>query len=181
MTKVINTKNGVLRFDKKTVTKEISKDKESWSKDLYDLYQLFSAQHSYTTKLISRTNDRIYVMERLDIVADLYDILNDPGPHKLATLENCLKIVLFYNKLYVDCLEFSIKHLPQGKYFFHIDPSYRNVVFTSDGSIKLIDFNSFKIENNFLNAEHKGFSQYVLHKTLVLSERIRLKRKYGKK
>lgn len=175
MKKVINTNNGLLRFGKTTVTKEIGKNQSPWSQDLYDLYQLFSAQHSYTTKLISRTNDRIYEMERLDIVADVYDILNHNATdlHELSTLENCLKIVSFYNKIYVDCLEFSIKHLPQGQYFFHTDLDLSNVVFTSDGSIKLIDIDSFKIENNFFNPEQKGYSQYVLYKAYILSERLK--------
>ena len=171
--RVIHTKTGILRFGKTTVTKEIHEEKQPWPQNLYDLYQLFSQQHDYTIKLIRRINDRTYEMEKLDILANIDDILSyNTRIHKLATLENLIKIISFYNKIYLDCLEFSIKYLPQGQYFFHTDPSLFNVVFTRDGSIKLIDFNSFRITNNLLNPELISYSQYVLYKCHLLSERL---------
>ena len=81
--------------------------------------------------------------------------------------------ILSYNQIYLDCLEFSEKHLPKGKYFFHDDVNLSNIVFTRDGQIKLIDADSFKIDNNFLNISHKSQSQAAVLKAHLLSELLK--------
>ena len=91
----------------------------------------------------------------------------------MSTLENALKIVKLYSQIYLDCLEFSEKHLPKGQYFFHDDVNLSNIVFTSDGQIKLIDADSFRVDNNFLNISHKSYSQAGLLKAHLLSELLK--------
>lgn len=177
--KTIRRNNSTLKFDKKSILKINKEDQADWTKDLYDLYVLFSKKYSYVVKPIAWKTGRIFEMEKLDIVASAEDILSeesivsDNKLHDLATLDNAIKIIKFYNQIYIDCLEFSVANLPNGEYFFHNDLNLSNIVFTSDNQIKLIDPDSFKVEDNFLNITHKSFSQGVLLKAHILSERLR--------
>jgi len=174
--KIIKRNNSTLKFGRKTVIKITKPGHREWEERFYNLYVLFAKDYSYAVKPVSWKTDMIYEMERLDIVCDGYDILSEHddadnlGPY--ATLENALKIVKFYNQIYLDCLEFSAKHLPEGKYFFHDDLNLSNVVLTSSGEIKLIDCEAFSIEENLLNISHKSHSQAALLKAHLLSETL---------
>ena len=175
--KIIKRNNATIKLQEKHATKIIKVDQGGWEEEYYNLYVLFSKDHSYVVKPIEWKTRDIYEMERLDIVCDGYDVLDEGDEydklHKMSTLENALKIVKLYSQIYLDCLEFSEKHLPKGQYFFHDDVNLSNIVFTSDGQIKLIDADSFRVDNNFLNISHKSYSQAGLLKAHLLSELLK--------
>ncbi len=175
--KIIKRNNSTIKLQKKSATKVIKVGQRGWEEEYYNLYVLFSKDHSYVVKPIEWKTRNIYDMERLDIVCDAYDVLDEADEydtlHEMSTLENALKIVKLYNQIYLDCLEFSEKHLPKGQYFFHDDVNLSNIVFTRDGQIKLIDADSFKIDNNFLNISHKSQSQAAILKAHLLSELLK--------
>ena len=175
--KILTRNNCTIKLEKHSAIKIIKNGQRQWEEEYFHLYVLFSKEYSYVVKPIKWTSKNIYEMERLDIVADGFDVLSEADEyhrlHKMATLENALKIIKLYTRIYLDCLEFSEKHLPKGQYFFHDDINLSNMVFTSGGQIKLMDADSFKIDNNFLNISYLQNSQAAVLKSFLLSELLK--------
>ena len=172
MKKTIKTHNSNLCFNKNSVVKTL-RDGITWPKRNYELYKIFCESYDYCVKVTNYIDKHSFEMERLEIKGYVGDMLQHKYINKNIISYNQMqdynidrmlvnKIVRTYKKLYVDCLDFSMQHLPLGEYFFHVDTNLGNVIITEDNQVKIIDPDSFHITNTLINPIYTSECQSLL-------------------
>jgi len=144
-------------FKKNLVIKTLRR--ESWSKENFDLYKQYSSRNNYAVKLIEWIDEKTFSMEYIDIDQSVSTLIEDQ--YNLSE-EFKRDFLILYTRIYTECLLFSKQNLPAGSYFMHKDMNLANFVLDKQGNIKLLDPNSFTIQNNPINESYAFRSQQLL-------------------
>ena len=161
------SKHSIFHISKKEITKKLFY--ERFTEEEYNLYKEFSKDKKYCVKLNSWTNENCYSMEKIDILCSLNKCLRK-DLFKNIPKEKYIEALSIYNRIYADCIDFSLNNLSQGKFFLHLDMGLNNIVFTKDLDIKLIDVDSFTITEQIVNSKYIGYYNELIW---LVSERLR--------
>ena len=138
--KVIVTKNSQIEVTKTDVKKKLNCG-ALFDKKQHALYKQFSTNKNYCIELIKYTNDKNYIMEKVNVNFTLHDALY----LEKITLQKAEQAYGIFTKAYADCIDFSAQNLPAGQYYLHRDMRLQNFVFDKNLDLKLLDIDSFEI------------------------------------
>tara|TARA_B100000212_G_C27348199_1_gene522348 strand:+ start:158 stop:649 length:492 start_codon:yes stop_codon:yes gene_type:complete len=139
-----------------------------FTKEEFNLYRIFSADKNYCVKLYKWNDNYSYSMEKINILCNLEESLHSRINYNVP-LEKLEETLITYIKIFTDCVEFSKKNLPNGKYFMHRDLNLSNVVYTENYDIKLIDVDAFEITDRLIPARWLG---RLAEMSLCIDERL---------
>lgn len=147
----------------------------AWGYDIYKIYLKFAKTHRYCVPVTAWKSNYEIQMKKLDIDVSVDDMLQYAGYdlHPKVTKEKIHRVILFYQQIQIDFLKFSIKHLPQGKYFYHTDLHLLNLVFTTDDDLMLIDPNSFQLTKHVVNTEYVSHFNRLMWRAHMTMERLK--------
>lgn len=118
----------------------------------------FVGNKDYCVKVLEVRGSNEYTMEYFDILSTVDRYLDPYNPDFNKNIqENILdEIQRVFLQLQIDCMRFSKKFLPKGKYWVHKDLHLSNFVITKDRKVKLIDIDSFMVTESPLDSSYIG-------------------------
>lgn len=143
--KTKKTPTGVIEYYDNFVIKRLDGSDQCINLDWLKHYQAIANRNNFLVKVHRVVEENTaYEMEKLDVVSDVAQIINQPKLQHLITRSFICKIYEAVNTTWVDSIKYSDEiELPFGSYFLHGDMALKNILLLTDGSLKIGDPESF--------------------------------------
>lgn len=163
--KTKKTPTGVIEYYDNFVIKRLDGSDQCINLDWLKHYQEIANRNNFLVKVNRVVEENTaYEMEKLDVVNDVAQIINQPKLKHLMTRSLISKIYEAVNTTWVDSIKYSDEiGLEDGSYFLHGDMALKNILLLTDGSLKLGDPESFHYMNKMRFAE--GYA--IMHTHLM--------------
>ena len=126
----------------------------TFTEEHFNLYKKFSKDKNYCVPVKTWESPTRYSMEKIKPYCTLKDCLLDyPDKYKIPN-KNIAEALQVFCQIYTDCIQFSHENLPQGQYFMHQDMYLKNLVFTHDLKVKLLDIDSFIVIDEIMSGKY---------------------------
>lgn len=163
--KIKKTPTGIIEYYDDYVIKRLDDTIVKVDQDWLKHYQSIANNNNYLVKVnrVVETNTA-YEMERLNIVADIAQIIDSPHLRHHLTRHVISEIYQAINTTWLDSILYSDSlGLKDGVYFLHGDMALKNILLLKDGNIKIGDPESF----HFLDRLHHGERYAFMHTHLM--------------